>query len=52
MAHTYNSSNSVSRDEEHHGLKPPQATNSQDPISKIPNTKRTGGNAEVVESKL
>jgi hypothetical protein len=48
LAHTCNPSYSGSRDQEDHGLKPARANSSQDPISKIPNTKRAGGVAQGV----
>jgi hypothetical protein len=43
VALAYNPSYSGSRDQEDWGLKPAQTNSSQDPISKIPNTKRAGG---------
>jgi hypothetical protein len=50
VAHTCNPNYSGGRDQEDLGWKPPQANSLQDPISKIPNTKkRTGGVAQVVE---
>jgi hypothetical protein len=48
VAHAYNPSFSGSRDQEDHGSKPAWANSSQDPILKIPNTKRTGGVAQGV----
>jgi hypothetical protein len=38
----------LDRDQEDHGSKLTRANNSRDPISKIPNTKRTGGVAQGV----
>jgi hypothetical protein len=46
VAHSYNPSYSGSRDQEDPCLKPAQANSSQDPISKTPITKRTGGMAQ------
>jgi hypothetical protein len=46
MAHTCNPSYSGGRDQEDHILKPARANSSQDPISKIPSTKRAGGVAQ------
>jgi hypothetical protein len=46
MAHVCNPSYSGGRDEEDHGLKPAQENSLQDPISKIPITKRAGGVAQ------
>jgi hypothetical protein len=48
MAHIYNPSYSGGRDQEDQGLKSAQANSSQDPISKIHNTKRAGRVAQVV----
>jgi hypothetical protein len=48
VAHTCNPSYSGGRDQEDHNLKPGQANSSQDPISKIPNTRRIGGVAQGV----
>jgi hypothetical protein len=39
-------------EQEDHGLKPAGANGSQEPISKIPNTKRTGGVAQGVGPEL
>jgi hypothetical protein len=39
VAPTHNPSYSVGRDQEDHGSKPTLENSSQDPISKIPNTK-------------
>jgi hypothetical protein len=49
VAHTCNPSYSVSRDQEDCGSKPAQANSLQDPTSKIPNTKKGLGVAQVVE---
>jgi hypothetical protein len=46
VAHTCNPSYSGGRDQEDHGSKPAQANSSQDPVLKIPNTKRAGGVAQ------
>jgi hypothetical protein len=46
VAHACNPSYSGGRDQEDQGLKPAQANSSQDPISKIPITKRAGGVAQ------
>jgi hypothetical protein len=43
VAHTYNPVYSGGRDQEDHNSKPAQANSSQDPISKIPNTKKAVG---------
>jgi hypothetical protein len=40
MAHAYNPSYSRGREQEDHRSKLVQANNSQDPIAKIPNTKK------------
>jgi hypothetical protein len=40
MTHAYSPSNSGSRDQEDHSLKPAKANSSQDPISKKPITKK------------
>jgi hypothetical protein len=49
VAHAYNSSYSGGREQEDCGLKPTSANSSQDPISKIPNTKKwAGGMAQGV----
>jgi hypothetical protein len=40
VAHTYNPSYLEGRDQEDHSLKPAQANNLRDPISKIPSTKQ------------
>jgi hypothetical protein len=48
VAQACNSSYSGARDQEDHGSKPAQANSSPDPISKIPNTKKTGGVAQGV----
>jgi hypothetical protein len=40
VAHACNPSYSGGRDQEDHGLKPAQENSSQDPILKIPNTKK------------
>jgi hypothetical protein len=48
MAHAYNPSYSGGRDQEDYGSKPVWANSLQDPISKIPNTKRAGGVAQSV----
>jgi hypothetical protein len=46
VAHACNPSYSGGRDQEDGGLKPAQANSLQDPISKIPITKRAGGVAQ------
>jgi hypothetical protein len=46
VAHACNPSYSVGRDQENGGLKPAWENSLQDPISKIPNTKRAGGVAQ------
>jgi hypothetical protein len=51
-AHACNPSYSGGRDQEDHSLKPAQANSLQDPISKIPNIKRTGGVAQGVGSEF
>jgi hypothetical protein len=43
VAHTCNPNYSRGRDQEDCGSKPTQANSSQDPISKVPITKRAGG---------
>jgi hypothetical protein len=43
VAHAYIPSYSGGRDQEDRGSKPARAISSQDPISKIPNTKRADG---------
>jgi hypothetical protein len=43
VAHACNPSYSGGRDQEDHSSKPAQANSLQDPISKLPITKRTGG---------
>jgi hypothetical protein len=48
VAHACNPSYSGDRDQEDHSSKSAQANSSQDPISKIPNTKRAGGEAQCV----
>jgi hypothetical protein len=48
VAHTCNPSYSGGRDQEDNGFKPAQTNSSQDPISKISNTKRAGGVAQGV----
>jgi hypothetical protein len=48
VAHTCNPSFSGGRDQEDLGSKPAGANSSQDPISKIPNTKGAGGVAQGV----
>jgi hypothetical protein len=48
VAHTCNPSYSRGRDQEDQGSKPALANSSQDPISKIPNTKRVGGVAQGI----
>jgi hypothetical protein len=49
VAHTCNPSNSRGRDQEDQGSKSAWANSLRDPISKIPNTKRTGGVAQGVD---
>jgi hypothetical protein len=49
VAHTYHPSYSGGRDKEDHGSKPAWANRSQDPISKIPSTKKAGRVAQVVK---
>jgi hypothetical protein len=44
-----NSNYSGGRDQEDHGSKPAQGHSSKDPILKIPNIKKAGGVAQVVE---
>jgi hypothetical protein len=46
VAHSYNPSYSGDRDQEDYGLKPMWANSSQDPVSKIPITRRDGGVAQ------
>jgi hypothetical protein len=46
VVHTFNPSYSGGRNQEDLSLKPGQANNSGDPISKIPITKRAGGVAQ------
>jgi hypothetical protein len=48
VAHAYNPSYSGGRDQEDHHSNPILANSSQDPISKISNTKRGGGVAQGV----
>jgi hypothetical protein len=48
VAHTCNSSYSGGRDKEDHGSKPAKPNSSQNPILKIPNTKRAGEVAQDV----
>jgi hypothetical protein len=48
MVDIHNPSYLRGRDQEDLGLRPAQANSLQDLISKIPNTKRTGGVAQVV----
>jgi hypothetical protein len=45
VAHTCNPSYSGGRDQEDQGSKPAQVNSSQDPISKIPITKKSRGSA-------
>jgi hypothetical protein len=52
VAHAYNPSYSGSRDQEDHNSKPAWVNSSQDPILKIPNTKRAGRVAQVVDCLL
>jgi hypothetical protein len=52
VAHVYNPSYSESRDHEDCGLKPAQASSSQDPILKNPSQKRAGGMAQGVGSEF
>jgi hypothetical protein len=49
VTHAYNPSYSKGRDQEDCSLKSAQGSSLQDPISKIPNTKRASGVAQVVE---
>jgi hypothetical protein len=49
MVQAYNPSYLGGRDQEDHGLNPAWANSSQDHVSKIPNTKRAGRLAQVVE---
>jgi hypothetical protein len=46
VAHTCNPSYSEGKDQEDHSSNPTQANSAQDPISKIPITKMTGGVAQ------
>jgi hypothetical protein len=48
VARAHNSSYLGGRNQEDHSLKPVPANSSQDPISKIPNTKRAGRVAQAV----
>jgi hypothetical protein len=48
VAHACNPSYSGGRDQEEHSLKPAWANSSQNPISKIPNTKRASGVAQGI----
>jgi hypothetical protein len=48
VAHVYNHSYSGGRDQEDCSLNPAQEYNLQDPISKIPITKRAGGMAKGI----
>jgi hypothetical protein len=48
VAHTYNPSNSGSRDQEDHSSKLSQANSSRDPTLKNPSQKRIGGTAQCV----
>jgi hypothetical protein len=48
MAHAYNPRYSGSRDQEDWDLKSAEANSSQDPISKNPSQKRSGGMAQGV----
>jgi hypothetical protein len=48
VAHACNTSCSRGRDQEDHSSKPAQANGSQDPILKMPTTKRAGGVVEGV----
>jgi hypothetical protein len=50
MAPACNPSYSGGRNQENGGLKPAQANNSQDPISKKPITKRAGGMVQEVSA--
>jgi hypothetical protein len=52
MAHACNPSYSGRREQEDHSSKPAWANSLQNPISKIPNTKRAGGVAQGVGSEL
>jgi hypothetical protein len=52
VAHAYNPSYSRGKDQEDCSSRPIWANSSVDPISKIPNTKRAGGVAQVVEHLL
>jgi hypothetical protein len=49
IAHTCNLSYSGGRDQEDHGLKPARTNSSQETISIIPNPKRAGRVAQVIE---
>jgi hypothetical protein len=49
VAQAYNPSFSGGRDQEDGGSSQLQSNNSKDPILKIPNAKRAGGMAQVVE---
>jgi hypothetical protein len=49
VAHACNLSYSGGRDQEDHGLKPDQANNLQDPISKNPSQKRADEVAQGVD---
>jgi hypothetical protein len=52
VAHACNPSYSEGRDQEDRGSKPAWANSSQDPISKILNTKRVGGVAQGVDPEF
>jgi hypothetical protein len=52
VAYTCNLSYSGGRDQEDCGSRPAQANSSQDPISKIYNTKMTGGVAQAVDPEF
>jgi hypothetical protein len=49
VAHNCNPSRSRGRDQEDHGLKPAHASSLRELILKIPNTKRAGTVAQVVD---
>jgi hypothetical protein len=50
VAHACNPNHLGGRGQEAHSSKPAWANSSKDPLSKIPNTKRTGGIVQVVEA--